>query len=58
MSKEETYDIDTEEDWERSLEYGKNKISKDLIIKRSKPIDIPIIPKRNTNNNDFYFYTY
>lgn len=58
MSKEETYDIDTEEDWERSLEYGKNKISKDLIIKRSKPIDIPVIPKRNRNNNDFYFYTY
>lgn len=63
MPKEETYDIDTEEDWERSLKQDDDieRIYKNLgsLGIRSKPIDIP---PRNTNgkNNskEHYFYTY
>jgi len=62
MEKEETYDIDTEEDWERSLESQTNEISNELNATRSKPIDIPIakknIKKKIKRERDIYFYTY
>jgi len=45
MDKEETYDIDTEEDWIRSLESLSNKISNGMNIIRSKPINIPVVKK-------------
>lgn len=53
MPKEETYDIDTEEDWERSLA---TRISNGQHgFQRSKPIDIPVSLKIKKKENECYF---